>query len=70
MRTLSWTSRTARPTTTLPVVSATMSRLCRIGTPDGIMVPRLRANRLSAIFWNSLPKTGTLSFSGSTTLRT
>ena len=30
------------------------------------MVPRLRVNRLSAIFWNSGPKTGIFSFSGST----
>ena len=59
-----------RASTMLPVVSATMSRHCRIGTPDGSIVPRLRANRLSAIFWNRLPKTGILSFSGSTTLRT
>ena len=34
------------------------------------MVPRLRVKRAIAIFWNSGPKTGAFSFSGSTTLRT
>ena len=52
-----------RAATTLPVVSATMSRLCRIGTPDLSIVPRLRAKRASAILRKRLPKTGSLSFS-------
>ncbi len=54
----------------LPVVSATMSSACRIGTPEVIIVPRFLEKRDSAIFWIMPPKIGNLSISGSTTSRT
>ncbi len=41
-----------------------------MGTPERIIVPRLRAKRLRAIFWNNGPNTGAFNFSGSTTSRT
>ena len=45
-----------RAITMFPLVSPTISRLCRIGTPECSIVPRLRVNREIATFWNSLPE--------------
>ena len=47
-----------------------MSSACRDGHAADTIEPRLWLNRLSAIFWNSGPKTGIFSFAGSTTSRT
>ena len=45
----------------LPDVVATISSAPKIGTPELSSVAKVRANRLTATFWNSGPKTGTLS---------
>ena len=42
----------------------------RMGTPDAIIVPKLRVKRAMATFLSRSPKTGSRSFSGSTTART
>ena len=47
-----------------------MSRPCRIGTPDPVMVAKLRANRATAILRINGPKTGSRSLSGSMRERT
>jgi hypothetical protein len=60
----------AREITIEPVVSDTISSDWRIGTPEESRVPRLRAKRARASLAKRLPKTGSLSFNGSTTLRT
>ena len=65
---IGWPSRTdfctsfiASPMTALPVVPPTTSSACITGTPTASKVPRLRENRLIAIFVNSVPNTGSRS---------
>ena len=38
-----------------------ISRPSRIGTPEATSVPRVRQKRATAIFFSTLPRTGTLS---------
>ena len=52
-RTEACRSLIASAMTALPVVAPTTSRACSTGTPTPSSVPRLRENRLIAIFVNS-----------------
>ena len=64
-----WTSSIAVATTRLLTVSLTISRACRMGTPDFSSIASVEANRDSATFWNKTPKIGTRSFMRSTMAR-
>ena len=53
-------SMIASSTTALPAVRAVISSASRIGTPDDTRVPNVRQKRATAIFFKTLPKTGSL----------
>ena len=58
-------ARMAFSITLLPAVRAVMSRAVRIGTPEVIIVPRVRVKRAMAERRRMLPRTGTRSSSPS-----
>ena len=61
----SWTWPSARDTTALPTVSRVMFRASRIGTPEEISVPSVRANLAIAVRLVMLPIIGMCIFTQS-----